>query len=184
MAVQRSSSERRNASGAIHGSIRVPDQLAFITPIGTFNTSRSRLAVKYPTAENPASGFSSQFCQTALNSRSGFAADTCGMLSRRRSASAQFFKTSLPSVLSSTVHHMLLCPEQSQTSPTITFSALTALSLPVTVRVYGPPASIAGSVTIKLPDLPAVVSAVAPLNSTFTFSPESAQPNTATGLRR
>ena len=78
-----------------------------------------------------------------------------------------------------TLHSMFDWPEQNHTSPTTT-SLNSTLFFPLTVNFAPVALAFKGvSATDHLPSF-AVVSAFCPANSTVTFSPSSAQPQTGT----
>ena len=81
-------------------------------------------------------------------------------------------------------HHMLLCPVQNQTSPTITSSRTTDDAPSSALTVKGPPASAAGSSADHAPFASAVAVADAPRKETFTVRPGAAKPESRTGSPR
>ncbi len=83
-----------------------------------------------------------------------------------------------------TLHSILDCPEQSQTSP-ISTSLISILFEPRAVSVCGPPAGIDSRATFQRPSALAVAVAVDPPDrATVTFSPGLAQPQMGMGFSR
>ena len=109
----------------------------------------------------------------------GVTSVTCGTLKWRMRGLFAAAISSFAFFEPATVISMFDCPEQNQTSPTSTSFSSTVF-LPFTVN-FAPVlfAFSAGSATVHLPPA-AVVSAFCPPNSTVTFSPSSAQPQTGT----
>ena len=78
---------------------------------------------------------------------------------------------------------MLDCPEQNQTSPTMT-SRKTTDDCADTVRSNGPPAPPAGNSSVHSPSASALAETLAPRKAPETSMPGDAVPETFTGLSR